>query len=184
MSQAPHGFKASVEYYGNPSKNGRLDPEWYAQNIVKMSLPPGWVMYLAWEPQTKIKAFSIHRKCKDSLYQILVDIWNHIRIEYKESNPGRSTEHYDNACRAEIHRLGLDLWGGTFNFRPIRGSKRLSTHAFGISIDIDPEHNQLGSSQGRMPIWVVAIFERHGWTWGGRFKGRKDFQHFQRASGW
>jgi hypothetical protein len=72
--------------------------------------------------------------------------------------------------------------GGTYNFRPIRGGRALSTHAYGIAIDIDPASNGLGDTTPAMPAWVVQAFERRGWVWGGRFS-RVDGMHFQRAKG-
>lgn len=184
MSNWPVGYKQIVEFYGNPARGGELNRDWYTANIVRMDLPPGMVMYLSWDKSQKVKSILIHRKCKDSLYAIFQEIWNHVRIEYKKTHPNESTEHYDNACREELHRLGLDLFGGSFNFRPIRGRTSLSTHAFGCSLDIAPETNQLGNAHGSMPLWVVEIFKAHGWTWGGDFKRRKDFMHFQACSGY
>lgn len=42
-----------------------------------------------------------------------------------------------------IRRLGLDLFGGCYNNRPKVGGSTLSMHAYGIAIDLDPDHNQL-----------------------------------------
>ena len=42
-----------------------------------------------------------------------------------------------------INDLGLDLFGGCFNHRKVRGGKRLSTHSWGIAIDWDPANNRL-----------------------------------------
>jgi hypothetical protein len=71
-----------------------------------------------------------------------------------------------------------------YNFRKIRGSNRLSTHAWAISIDIDSAKNPQGKphdeSKGMMPKAVVKIFEAAGWKWGGRFGGKRvDCMHFQ-----
>lgn len=42
-----------------------------------------------------------------------------------------------------IRELRLDVYGGCFNNRPIRGGSRPSLHAWGIAIDMDPERNTL-----------------------------------------
>jgi len=79
--------------------------------------------------------------------------------------------------------------GGTFNCRTIAGTTRLSTHSYGIAIDIavkrshywrwskqDPSgaivyHNQI-------PMEIVAIFEKHGFIWGGKWF-HYDTMHFE-----
>jgi hypothetical protein len=89
--------------------------------------------------------------------------------------------HYGSAT--EVRRAGMDLFGGCYNFRRISGSGRLSTHAWGAGIDLDPARNSLGKPhsepEGMMPLAVVALFEAEGWRWGGRFVNRPDCMHFQ-----
>jgi hypothetical protein len=88
-----------------------------------------------------------------------------------------------------------------FNDRPIAGSDKLSLHAYGAAIDINPRQNPnivrdgeeivvkpaLGSAyvQRSTPIPgmaepAVPIFARHGFViWGGGWQNPKDYQHFQ-----
>lgn len=86
----------------------------------------------------------------------------------------------------EVKRARVHLYGGCYNFRPIKDSVRLSTHSWGAGIDLDPERNGLGKphdlTKGMMRLEVVRIFEKEGWKWGGRFKSRPDCMHFQAAS--
>jgi len=42
---------------------------------------------------------------------------------------------------AEFRRLKLDMYGGCYNKRRIRGGKSWSTHAFGAAMDIWPNKN-------------------------------------------
>lgn len=92
------------------------------------------------------------------------------------------------AALAEIKSEGFadraSHYGGIFAQRPIRGSKtgRLSTHSWGIAIDLNPAQNVLGTF-GRMHPAVIAIMGRHGFLWGGYFK-RRDPMHFQYATGY
>lgn len=84
-----------------------------------------------------------------------------------------------------IHALGK--WDsiktiGCYNFRMARGLSKLSTHCWGIALDINSATNALGAA-GDMDPDIVSAFERHGWTWGGRWT-RKDPMHFQFASGY
>lgn len=46
----------------------------------------------------------------------------------------------------------------------------LSTHAFGISVDINWDENCNGCSNYTMPMEIVDIFESYGFRWGGRYK--------------
>jgi hypothetical protein len=75
-------------------------------------------------------------------------------------------------------------FSGSYNYRPVRGSSRLSCHAFGAAIDFDAAHLPLGKtgiSEADMPREMVAAFKGQGAFWGGEYKGRKDAMHFQWA---
>lgn len=80
---------------------------------------------------------------------------------------------------------------GTFNWRYIRGTKRLSSHAFATAIDIgvakyadywknagkDEASTQL-VYRNRMPLELAKIFEKHGFIWGGYWY-HYDTMHFE-----
>jgi hypothetical protein len=76
--------------------------------------------------------------------------------------------------------------GGTFNYRLIANTERLSTHSFGIAVDIAvaPSHywewEQGGAELYRnsIPAAIVEIFERHGFIWGGKWY-HFDTMHFE-----
>jgi hypothetical protein len=55
--------------------------------------------------------------------------------------------------------------------------KPLSMHAFGLAIDLNTSTNQLGT-RGDMHPGIVAIFEKWGFIWGGRWS-RPDPMHFE-----
>ncbi|PLX35652.1 MAG: hypothetical protein C0605_09040 [Hyphomicrobiales bacterium] len=78
---------------------------------------------------------------------------------------------------------------GTFNWRLIAGTKRLSVHSFGAAIDLDVKYANYwrwsGGKPGnvknyanRIPLEIVDIFERHGFIWGGRWY-HYDTMHFE-----
>jgi len=84
-----------------------------------------------------------------------------------------------------------------FNYRTIAHSSRISQHAYGRAIDINPFQNpyvsKSGNSQPEMASYnpdakgtitqssqVVEIFKHHGWGWGGNWRGSKDYQHFSK----
>ena len=73
----------------------------------------------------------------------------------------------------------IDSLGG-HNHRAIRGSNRLSQHAYGNAIDINPDRNPMGNRLiTDLPPNVSAMAARHGLSWGGDWKRRKDAMHFE-----
>ena len=99
------------------------------------------------------------------------------------------------AVSAELDRLParFDTFlyppAGTYNCRPIAGTTRLSPHGLGIAIDIAIKHtdywrwNKPGSDgrypyRNRIPAEIVAIFEKHGFIWGGKWY-HYDTMHFE-----
>jgi hypothetical protein len=78
---------------------------------------------------------------------------------------------------------------GTFNFRSIAGTERRSAHSYGIAIDVAPKladywrWRERGVEppvqyRNRMPLEIVAAFEREGFIWGGRWN-HYDTMHFE-----
>jgi len=84
-----------------------------------------------------------------------------------------------------------------FNYRKVTGGKKLSKHAYGFAIDINPVQNPYIKGERVLPLGaiydpskpgtltrdcaVVRTFLRLGWTWGGDWKSLKDYQHFEKA---
>lgn len=84
-----------------------------------------------------------------------------------------------------------------FNYRTIAKTNRLSNHAFGRAIDINPAINPYIRDDYRSPPGVeydpllpgaivaegkiVVYFKKRGWTWGGDWKDRKDYMHFENS---
>lgn len=165
--------------FGVPGNGKHPDPQWAAKNLATVELP--YAMRLAWSLGEHVHTVRIHRLAATALTGALTEIWNHTRIEIKAEHPNHNTQWYDAETMARLRTLGLDILGGTYNYRKVVGGNTLSMHAYGIAIDLDPTHNALGK-QGRMPAWVVEIFERHGFCWGGWFS-RKDPMHFESTKG-
>lgn len=91
-----------------------------------------------------------------------------------------------------------------FNFRFISGTTRLSNHSRGMAIDINPLYNPyVRERDGKVSVEPEAgrpyvdrtldfpykidhndlcykEFIRHGFTWGGDWTDRKDYQHFEK----
>ena len=84
----------------------------------------------------------------------------------------------------KIQELGIDLFGGCFNYRQMRGGTEWSRHAFGIAIDLDPSRNQLKETArtarfaGPEYKTMIDIFYKHGFKSLGREKDY-DWMHFE-----
>ena len=153
------------EFYGNPDSdaNGVSDPAWERHNLTTVA--PPYRMVLAWDVTREVRGIRVHKKCALSLLSVLQKV-NGIY----DGNPQK------------IEDDRLHLYGGAYNFRLMRGGTRLSMHAYGAAIDLDPSNNPLGKGwepgQGMIDMRVVKVFEDAGWVWGGRWH-RPDCQHFQ-----
>jgi hypothetical protein len=86
-----------------------------------------------------------------------------------------------------------------FNFRRVSGTDRLSNHAYGLAIDINPLVNPYVTASGVSPKEGEAYTDRtldvkgiiregdvcynafieNGFTWGGAWVNSKDYQHFE-----
>ena len=73
---------------------------------------------------------------------------------------------------------------GTFNYRTIAGTTRLSTHSFGIAIDINIKNTHYWKwtknlvYKNKIPKEIIDIFEKYGFIWGGRWY-HYDTMHFE-----
>jgi hypothetical protein len=74
---------------------------------------------------------------------------------------------------------------GGYNYRNINGTNKLSNHAFGDAIDINPGENPVtyGSTVTNMPSNVSEMAGKYGLEWGGDWNNKKDPMHFEVAKG-
>lgn len=79
--------------------------------------------------------------------------------------------------------------GGSFNWRVIAGTERMSGHSYGFAIDINVKYanywrwdRSFGTGSipylNRIPLEIVEIFERYGFIWGGKWY-HYDTMHFE-----
>jgi hypothetical protein len=85
---------------------------------------------------------------------------------------------------AALKKYVIDT-SGTFNWRVISGTNRLSNHAFAVAIDINSHYSNYwqwskGAYQYKnaIPHEIVEIFEKHGFIWGGKWY-HYDTMHFE-----
>jgi len=83
-----------------------------------------------------------------------------------------------------------------FNWRRVRGQARLSAHALGLALDINPWRNPFAHRTGNRPrgsvrdvrvpgtltdtSLAVRYLRSRGWIWGGRWASGRDWQHFEK----
>lgn len=149
-------------YYGNPDINGdgQPDPKWEAQNLTYI-VPP-YKMRFSWGPE--VKRLRVHKKVAGSLMRILKKISQEMSAH-------------------DISYYQLDVTGGVYNFRPVRGTNsKLSMHSYGAAIDLAPELNPMGEKYDRrphlrmIPEKVLKMFADEGWALGIHFT-RPDNMH-------
>ncbi len=74
--------------------------------------------------------------------------------------------------------------GGTYACRAVADTGQTSMHAWGAAIDVNVSYSDYwlwrrsGDYVNRIPVDIVAVFERHGFIWGGRWV-HFDTMHFE-----
>ncbi len=93
------------------------------------------------------------------------------------------------ALPAKYHAY-LKPSAGTFNCRAVAGTSRMSMHAYAAAIDINVRFADYWRWSGgkretdkvayknRIPMEIVAVFEKHGFIWGGKWY-HYDTMHFE-----
>lgn len=133
------------------------------ENLVTFRIP--YPMKLAWDLDVIISKF----QCHDAIAARLDKIFSQTLKEYGIQ---------------KIQDLRLDLFGGCFNIRKMRGGTELSVHSWGLAVDIDPANNPLRLGKDKAPLakkeydkfWEI-VYNNGGVSLG---KERNyDWMHFQ-----
>ena len=146
----------AIAKYGKPNQNGTY--------LVSIKLP--YPMRLAWDKNAKVNTMRCHKLVAQNFTDVFNDLLAHYGL-------------------AKIQELGIDLFGGCFNFRAMRGGSDYSRHSWGIAIDLDPERNQLKESDKTArfarPEYkeMIDIFYKHGFVNLGVEKNY-DWMHFEK----
>ena len=141
--------------YGVPNQQGSY--------LTTIQLP--YPMRLAWDKNAKVKTMRCHKLVAKDFLNVFNDLLAHYGYE-------------------KIVELGIDLFGGCFSFRAMRGGSDYSRHSWGIAIDLDPERNQLKTPYLKSNFSkqeykkLHEIFEKHGFINLGKQKGY-DAMHFE-----
>lgn len=147
-----------ISKYGSPDEHGAY--------LVSIDLP--YPMKLAWDTNTKVTKMRCHKLVAEAFKAVFADLFLHYGA-------------------VKISELGIDIFGGCFNYRAMRGGTDWSRHSWGIAIDLDPNRNQLNETkqyaQFAKPEYkpMIDIFYKHGFVSLGIEKNY-DFMHFEAKS--
>jgi hypothetical protein len=118
-----------------------------------------------WDRKTTTRKITCHKLIADRLQAVLSEILAHYGSD-------------------RIKELEIDLYGGCYNYRKMRGGNKWSRHSWGIALDLNPGKNGLktkwADSQFAKPPYakMIEIFEKHGFFNLGKLKNY-DSMHFE-----
>ena len=140
--------------------------------------------------------------CNKAIADDLLDIFKNLYAARYQIDKIRLVDEY----MADDDLSCADDNTSCFNYRTVQGSTNLSKHALGLAIDINPFYNPYvtGIDTGNIKIEPIGsekyadrsadfehkideddlcckLFKEHGFTWGGDWDNRKDYQHFQKT---
>lgn len=147
-----------IAKYGQPG-----DPD----NLTVITLP--YPMRIAWDLTKTVTKITCHKLIADNLTAVLEELLLVYGLR-------------------ELQRLGIDLFGGCFNLRLMRGSKKKwSKHSWAVAIDLDPARNKLKETKKTARFarpeyqQMIEIFYKHGFVGLGPEQDR-DWMHFEIAA--
>mgnify|MGYP006357356627 CR=1 FL=1 len=129
----------AIKDFGKPNQQGSY--------LTTIDLP--YPMRLAWDKNTTVKKMRCHKLVAANFTEVFKDLLAHYGLP-------------------KLQELGIDLFGGCFNFRAMRGGSDYSRHSWGIAIDLHPEANGLKTPFNKAlfskPEYKALheIFEKHG----------------------
>lgn len=144
------------------TKYGKPGPE----NLTVISLP--YPMRIAWDKKHTVSKMQCHKLVAPNFQAVFGEILSLYGLP-------------------KIQELGIDLYGGCYNFRQMRGGSDWSRHSWGIAIDLDPERNQLKetskTARFARPKYkpMVDAFYKHGFLGLGPEKNY-DWMHWEIAN--
>ena len=145
-----------IKDFGKPNEKGTY--------LTTIKLP--YPMRLAWDIKTEVKTMRCHKLVAENFTNVFTELLEVYGLP-------------------KIKELGIDLFGGCFNFRAMRGGSDYSRHSWGIAIDLDPERNQLKTPYSKSNFSkkeyseLHRIFKKNGFVNLGVEKGY-DAMHFEK----
>ena len=135
--------------------------------------------------------------CNAAIAQDLLEIFREL---YRAEYPIRSIRLVDDFDGSDEDSMRADNTS-CFNYRTVSGQKKLSRHAMGMAVDVNPLENPYIDTRGAVhpeegapyvdrtqdfPYKIdredlcYRLFREHGFSWGGAWTRSKDYQHFEK----
>jgi D-alanyl-D-alanine carboxypeptidase-like protein len=153
------------------------------------------VSYYGFDGTARVGALVVHRRVARDVVSVFRRLYV-ARFPIRRMTPVSAYRGSDEASMAADNTSG-------FNCRRAVGGSGWSAHAYGLAIDVNPVENPyvLGSkvlpAAGRRYLdrsrrrrgtavaggTLVRAFASIGWSWGGRWTGSPDYQHFSATGG-
>ena len=143
-----------ISFFGKPGDD---------RNLVTVKMP--YERRIAWDLSVKTSRLQCHKLVSKVFQSIHEEILKVYGIE-------------------QIRALEIDVLGGCYNFRKMRGGNDWSRHSWGIAEDLNPTKNDLRmnfqTSQFSKKEYqqMIQIYYKHGFVNQGIEKGF-DFMHFE-----
>ncbi len=139
----------------------------------------------------------VNKKLAEEVMEIFYEL-------YKAEYPLASVRLVDDYGQPGDDTLSMEANNtSAFCYRHVTGSKTLSRHSLGAAIDINPmlnpyiDGNRIAPENGAKYVnrslglagmidhddLCYKLFKKRGWSWGGDWKGDKDYQHFSKSVG-
>lgn len=154
------------------------------------------VLHMGFDGETHIGELIVNQKIAEDILEIMSEL-------YAQSYPIEKMVLIDE-YGADDESSMSDNNTSAFNYREIAESSKLSRHALGLAIDINPRYNPyVKETDGKMLVspadgaayadrslefsykiaegdLCLQLFREHGFTWGGSWNSVKDYQHFEK----
>lgn len=139
--------------------------------------------------------------CNRAIAEDLVEIFQELYLAEYPIEKMVLVDAYDGDDEASM----ADNNSSCFNYRVISGTTKISNHAYGLAVDINPLYNPYVTGEGDsarvqpanaavytdreadFPYKIdhgdlcYQLFTAHGFTWGGDWTSSKDYQHFEKT---
>lgn len=154
------------------------------------------VLHTGFDQNTYIGEIIVNKAIADDVIEIMKEL-------YEKQYPIERMVLVDE-YNADDNASMEDNNSSAFNYRVIDGTSRLSLHSYGLAIDINPLYNPyIRTKNGETMVLPVSsvdyvdraidnpyfirkgdacyeAFKKRGFSWGGDWVNRKDYQHFEK----
>ncbi len=179
-----------LSFYNNPYANDKYNASKTSKDMVTITVPRWKFNHSTNEKVASTLRYTIHKNIAEQVKIIFQEIFDDPE-QFPILLPG-----------VEQGNLGIIDWGGGYNHRHFGSENILSSHAYGLAIDINVQYNpfysprpsnndftntklSVGSRYNQNDVYCITtsssiykIFKKYGWYWGGDWDSSADFMHF------